>query len=137
MDRGGRLARRLRRRSGGGGRPLVALIFAAPVDRLDIEAERILAEDIGGARRLHRDGEHRGPARRRREAAALIGAFLPLHLPRARRGANDACDLDRDRPCADVRRIGLEMVPPCEQVPGTIDEAKMAAKFRRVCISPE
>src|SRR3546814_1293262 len=46
--------------------------FAAPVDRVDIDAERIPAEGVGVARWLDHDREDRGPSRRPGLGATLI-----------------------------------------------------------------
>src|SRR5215831_20715553 len=65
-----------------------------PVDRIDIDAERILAQAIRIARGFDDDGKDRGPALRRGELAAVVAAFGPCDPKAFRRGANDAGDLD-------------------------------------------
>src|SRR3546814_4429879 len=50
----------------------IGVEFTAPVDGIDIESERILAQHVGRSGRLDLDGQHRGPARGAGQAAALI-----------------------------------------------------------------
>src|SRR3546814_16541368 len=61
--------------------------FAAPVDRIDVDAEGVLAEHIGRSRWAHHSGENRGPEAGSGQRSALIRRLGPLHLERARRGS--------------------------------------------------
>src|SRR3546814_2029090 len=76
--------------------------FAAPVDRIDVDAEGVLAEHIGRSRWAHHRGENRGPAAGAGQRSALIRRLGPLHLERARRGSDYARDLHRYRPLTDI-----------------------------------
>ena len=78
------------------------LELAAPVDCIDIDAERVLAERIGRCRRFGCDGEDTRPVRYARLAAALKGGFGPFDLERFIRRAHDAGNLNRHGPLADI-----------------------------------
>ncbi len=78
------------------------LELAAPVDCIDIDAERVLAERIGRRRRFGRDGEDTRPVRYARLAAALKCGFGPFDLERFIRRAHDAGNLNRHGPLADI-----------------------------------
>src|SRR3546814_2769387 len=64
--------------------------LARPGDGVDVEAERVLAEHLGAARRLDDGREDGGPAFGAGEAAALVDLLGPLHLERRVRGAHHA-----------------------------------------------
>src|SRR3546814_8313174 len=85
--------------------------FAAPVDRVDIDAERIPAEGVGVARWLDHDREDRGPSRRPGLGATLIACLGPLDLERTVRRPHHAGDLNRHGPFADIgERIGAARI---------------------------
>src|SRR3546814_17803564 len=65
----------------------IGVEFTAPVDGIDIESERILAQHVGRSGRLDLDGQHRGPARGAGQAAALIFLFGPFDLTAGVRSA--------------------------------------------------
>src|SRR5579875_3164535 len=67
-----------------------------PVDCGDVDAERVLAEHVGGGWRLDRDGEDRGPARGVGERTVLIAVLDPFDAEARRRCADDARDVDGD-----------------------------------------
>src|SRR3546814_17412370 len=74
----------------------------APVDRIDIDPERILAQHLHRGRCAGYRREDRGPAARPRLRPTLEDGLGPLHLERLVRGAHDARDLHRSRPFAAV-----------------------------------
>src|SRR3990167_8632875 len=63
-----------------------------PVDGIDEDAQRVLAQAIGIARRLDQDGEDGGPALGGRELGALIAALGPGDAETLGRCSNDARD---------------------------------------------
>src|SRR3546814_275169 len=73
------------------------------VDRVDIKAERVLAQHLGRAWRLHLHGQHRGPARSARQAAAFISLLGPFDLKATIRCADHARHLYRHRATAYIR----------------------------------
>src|SRR3990167_8774482 len=74
-----------------------------PVDGVDEDAQLVLAQAIGVARRLDHDGENGGPALGSSELAALEAALGPGHAETLRRCSNDARDLDGDLHLAELR----------------------------------
>ena len=74
------------------------LQLAAPVDRVDVETERIASKSIRCRRRLEHDRQDSGPVRRSGLCAALVGGLDPFHLKGTIGGADHAGDLHRDCP---------------------------------------
>src|SRR3546814_20590655 len=73
------------------------------VDRVDIKAERVLAQHLGRAWRLHLHGQHRGQARSARQAAAFISLLGLFDLKATIRCAAHARHLYRHRATAYIR----------------------------------
>src|SRR5579885_2496531 len=73
-----------------------------PVDRIDVDAERIGAEPLRVTRWLHDDGEDGGPSLGRCELAVLVAPLGPGHAETVGRGPDDARDVDRDLLLADL-----------------------------------
>src|SRR3546814_5244154 len=77
--------------------------FAAPVDRIDLEAEWILPQHIGRSWRLHLYGQHRGPARGAGKAAAFIRPLGPFDLEAGVGRADHAGHLHRHGAPPEIR----------------------------------
>ena len=65
-----------------------------PIDRIDVDAKRILAQAVSIAGSLDDNGKNCGPSFGRCELAVVVAAFGPRNSKTLRRGANDARDLN-------------------------------------------
>ena len=90
-------------RRGAGGRDPSFAHLPRPVERVDIDAERVLAEPLGIARRLHHDGQDGGPALGSGQLAVHVASLAPGDAEGTGGGADDAGDIDRDLLLADPR----------------------------------
>src|ERR1700739_2822749 len=83
-----------------------------PVDGGDVDAERVLAEHVGGGWRLKRDGEDGGPARGVGERAILVAVLDPFDAEARWGSADHARDIDGDLLLAELgeRIVGARVV---------------------------
>jgi hypothetical protein len=73
-----------------------------PVDGIDVNAKRILAETIGIPGCVDHDGQDCGPTLGRTQAAVLVNALDPGHTKGCWRCPDDAGDLDRNLQPAEI-----------------------------------
>src|SRR5688500_10404400 len=71
--------------------------FAAPVQAIDVDAERVVAHPCFGAWRLDDDGDHGRPPLGRGERPVHEAALDPAHLKRVAARTHNTCHLDGDR----------------------------------------
>src|SRR5260370_28402392 len=98
-----------------------------PIDRIDVDAKRILAQAVSIAGSLDDNGENCGPSFGRCELAVVVAAFGPRNSKTLRRGANGARDLNCHLRAAE---LGKRIIRSCVIV------AHPGDAVRRVIVVP-